>query len=67
MAEFEGFPKETFAFLKGLAQHNDGAWFYEHREAYEEFVIAPEPKPRLLFTQLVDLRKEHLLPLLRIH
>jgi len=38
---FNGFPTETFAFLKGLAANNTKAWFDEHREDYEQFHLAP--------------------------
>lgn len=39
--EFTGFPRAGFAFLRGLARHNDRAWFEEHRDAYERGVRAP--------------------------
>jgi uncharacterized protein (TIGR02453 family) len=35
------FPKETFAFLKGIKAHNDKAWFEAHRDLYEAGYIAP--------------------------
>src|SRR4051794_16379155 len=38
---FNGFPKETFAFLQGIAAHNEKAWFEEHRELYETGYVAP--------------------------
>ncbi|MGE0788834.1 MAG: DUF2461 domain-containing protein [Sandaracinaceae bacterium] len=41
MAEFEGFPKVTFSFLKGLARNNDKAWFEAHRADYEAGYVEP--------------------------
>jgi len=41
MAEFEGFPDATFAFLTGIARHNDKAWFEAHRDLYEAGYVAP--------------------------
>jgi uncharacterized protein (TIGR02453 family) len=38
---FTGFPKETFAFLKGIAAHNEKAWFEAHRDLYEAGYVAP--------------------------
>jgi uncharacterized protein (TIGR02453 family) len=38
---FSGFPKETFAFLDGIAAHNEKAWFDEHRPLYEAGYVAP--------------------------
>lgn len=38
---FEGFPPETFVFLKGLAKNNTKAWFDEHRDDHEQFHLAP--------------------------
>jgi uncharacterized protein (TIGR02453 family) len=38
---FSGFPKETFAFLAGIAAHNDKAWFDAHRDLYEAGYVAP--------------------------
>jgi uncharacterized protein (TIGR02453 family) len=38
---FSGFPKETFAFLEGIAAHNDKAWFEAHRDLYEAGYVAP--------------------------
>lgn len=35
MSAFEGFPAETFAFLKGIAEHNEKAWFEDNRQLYE--------------------------------
>lgn len=31
---FTGFPKEAFAFLRGIAQHNEKAWFQAHQAEY---------------------------------
>ena len=38
---FAGFPKETFAFLKGIHEHNEKAWFDAHRDLYEAGYVAP--------------------------
>jgi uncharacterized protein (TIGR02453 family) len=38
---FNGFPRETFAFLEGIAAHNDKAWFEAHRDLYEAGFVAP--------------------------
>ncbi len=35
------FSDRTFKFLRGLARHNERAWFQEHRPDYEEYVRAP--------------------------
>lgn len=48
---FPGFPRETVAFLRDLAAHNDRAWFDAHKGDYQRwwlevgkaFVIAVEP------------------------
>jgi len=40
-AAFSGFPKETFAFLDGIAAHNEKAWFEAHRDLYEAGFVAP--------------------------
>jgi uncharacterized protein (TIGR02453 family) len=40
-AEFAGFPAAAFAFLSGIATHNDKAWFDAHRTLYEEGYVAP--------------------------
>lgn len=39
--EFRGFSKQTVAFFRGLAKHNDRAWFEAHRDVYEAEVMAP--------------------------
>lgn len=38
---FEGFPKGTLAFLKGLQKNNTKEWFDAHRKDYEEQVDGP--------------------------
>lgn len=38
---FAGFPPETLAFLKGIAAHNEKAWFDANRALYEAGHIAP--------------------------
>lgn len=39
MADFSGFPKGTFTFLRGLSKNNDKAWFDAHRAEYDEFYV----------------------------
>lgn len=41
MAKFEGFPKQTLTFLRGLGNNNDKQWFDEHRSDYDAFYIEP--------------------------
>jgi uncharacterized protein (TIGR02453 family) len=41
MAVFDGFPKETAMFLKGIAAHNEKAWFEDHRDLYDAGYVAP--------------------------
>jgi uncharacterized protein (TIGR02453 family) len=41
IGEFTGFPRETFAFLTGIAAHNEKAWFDAHRDLYEAGYVAP--------------------------
>ncbi len=36
---FGGFPAGTFTFLRGIAAHNDKAWFQEHRADHDEFYV----------------------------
>ncbi|HTO99238.1 MAG TPA: DUF2461 domain-containing protein [Myxococcales bacterium] len=36
---FEGFPEDGLAFLKSLGEHNDRAWFEEHRSAWDERIV----------------------------
>jgi uncharacterized protein (TIGR02453 family) len=38
---FEGFPPEGLAFLAGLAEHNEKAWFDAHRAEYERGLLEP--------------------------
>jgi len=38
---FQGIPPEASAFLKGLAAHNNRAWFAENKADYQEFVREP--------------------------
>jgi len=38
---FTGFPKETFAFLEGIAAHNEKGWFEDHRDLYQAGYVAP--------------------------
>jgi uncharacterized protein (TIGR02453 family) len=41
MPKFRGFPTGTLRFLRELEQHNDRAWFAEHKDRYEELVREP--------------------------
>ena len=38
---FVGFSEETFAFLRGLKENNEKAWFDAHRKDYDAHVVAP--------------------------
>jgi uncharacterized protein (TIGR02453 family) len=38
---FTGFPKQTFAFLSGIAAHNEKIWFDANRDLYEAGYVAP--------------------------
>ena len=38
---FKGFPPETQAFLKGIREHNEKAWFDANRDLYEAGYVAP--------------------------
>jgi uncharacterized protein (TIGR02453 family) len=38
---FPGFPPEAMAFLADLRDHNDRAWFAEHRAVYERAIKGP--------------------------
>lgn len=38
---FPGFPAETFAFLEGIAAHNEKAWFDANRPLYEAGYVEP--------------------------
>lgn len=38
---FNGFPQETFEFLRDLTRNNNKAWFDVHRGIYDEVVRAP--------------------------
>jgi uncharacterized protein (TIGR02453 family) len=38
-APFSGVPKQTLAFLRGLDQHNDKAWFDAHRTEYQQHYV----------------------------
>ena len=38
---FEGFPKESIAFLKRLKKNNNRDWFTAHKDEYEEFIKFP--------------------------
>lgn len=38
---FNGFPRQTFAFLRGLAANNTKAWFEAHRDDFDAYWMAP--------------------------
>ena len=38
---FQGFPRDSLRFLRGLAMHNDRGWFEERRERYETNFLLP--------------------------
>lgn len=40
-SEFNGFPRETVTFLQKLAKNNNKAWFSEHKNDFEDNVLAP--------------------------
>lgn len=37
----DGFPKETFSFLRGLSKNDKKPWFEAHKDDYENFWVAP--------------------------
>jgi uncharacterized protein (TIGR02453 family) len=41
---FQGFPKDTFKFLKDLNENNKKEWFHAHRNDYEEYYMKPARK-----------------------
>jgi uncharacterized protein (TIGR02453 family) len=41
MSDFDGFPKQTLTFLRGLAENNDRDWFQAHRDDYEAYWLEP--------------------------
>ena len=41
MSQFPGFPAETFAFLDGIAAHNEKAWFDANRGLYDAGYVEP--------------------------
>ena len=41
MTETLGFSRATFAFLRGLTENNEKAWFDAHRDDYERHVREP--------------------------
>jgi uncharacterized protein (TIGR02453 family) len=41
VSAFGGFPAETFAFLEGIAAHNEKAWFDANRPLYEAGYVEP--------------------------
>ena len=40
-SEFAGFPRQTFAFLRGLADNNKKAWFDAHRAGHDAYCLMP--------------------------
>ncbi len=41
MSEFNGFPKDFFAFYKALKKNNNRDWFNANKERYHEVVVKP--------------------------
>jgi uncharacterized protein (TIGR02453 family) len=41
MGGFEGFPKKTLTFLRGLQRNNTKEWFTEHRDDYDRYWVEP--------------------------
>lgn len=41
MTEFDGFPKKTLGFLRGLSRNNEKTWFDAHRADYERYYLEP--------------------------
>ncbi len=39
--DFNGFPQETFIFLRGLSANNSAAWFHEHHDEYKKYFVEP--------------------------
>ncbi|MEW6530185.1 MAG: DUF2461 domain-containing protein [Thermodesulfobacteriota bacterium] len=40
-AAFEGFPTKGVEFLQQLTEHNDREWFAQHKDEYNEYLLAP--------------------------
>ena len=55
---FQGFGKDTVAFLAGLSAHNDKAWFDAHRADYDAHFVAPA----LAFAEAVGAKLQALDP-----
>jgi len=36
---FDGFPQESVAFLAGIREHNERAWFEAHRDEYDAYYV----------------------------
>jgi len=43
VSEFKGFSAKALTFLDDLANHNHKAWFDEHKQIYEEEILAQAP------------------------
>lgn len=41
MAKFEGFPKQTLTFLRGLGKNNEKEWLSAHRADYDAYYMDP--------------------------
>ena len=41
MGKFNGFPKDTLKFLRGLEKNNKKDWFEAHRAEYDDYYIEP--------------------------
>ncbi len=56
---FDGFSKETFAFLHGLKKNNNKGWFEAHREDYEQHLRRPS---QALAAAMGQYFREHKIP-----
>ncbi len=41
MSNFDGFPKKTPTFLRGISKNNNKEWFDAHRSDYEQLFLEP--------------------------
>jgi len=41
VTEFDGFPRKTLTFLRGLSRNNEKTWFDAHRADYERYYLEP--------------------------
>lgn len=55
---YEGFPKETVAFLRAIDRNNDKSWFEDHRSEYENYWLEPARE----FVDAVSARLQKIAP-----